>query len=216
MTSPLSPRWWPRSGPSWASIWRSFSLKLWPQLFEDLTPTCRHLPLHEWNWVKRYLYGGEGMEGKRWGQGRQVAQGGLPLPSRAFFSLQPLRILGVTVHTGQSRRQILLDLNVRCCPLPLLPDPLPGHSDLSAPLTPLQPRTHPLSSFSPTPSYVGDVQIDVEVKKYFCKAGVKGMQVRQMPGASTGSLCLECQWTAEVGGWENQGWGGLGGKEDLL
>ncbi|XP_067553045.1 extended synaptotagmin-1 isoform X2 [Pseudorca crassidens] len=25
-------------------------------------------------------------------------------------------------------------------------------------------------------SYVGDVQIDVEVKKYFCKAGVKGMQ----------------------------------------
>ena len=26
-------------------------------------------------------------------------------------------------------------------------------------------------------SYVGDVQIDVEVKKYFCKAGVKGMQV---------------------------------------
>lgn len=27
-------------------------------------------------------------------------------------------------------------------------------------------------------SYVGDVQIDVEVKKFFCKAGVKGMQVR--------------------------------------
>uniref|UniRef100_A0A8D2B4N5 Extended synaptotagmin-1 n=1 Tax=Sciurus vulgaris TaxID=55149 RepID=A0A8D2B4N5_SCIVU len=26
-------------------------------------------------------------------------------------------------------------------------------------------------------SYVGDVQIDVEVKKYFCKAGVKGMQL---------------------------------------
>ncbi|XP_042749381.1 extended synaptotagmin-1-like, partial [Lagopus leucura] len=25
-------------------------------------------------------------------------------------------------------------------------------------------------------SYVGDVQIDVEVKKFFCKAGVKGMQ----------------------------------------
>lgn len=35
---------------------------------------------------------------------------------------------------------------------------------------------------APTPprlrSYVGDVQIDVEVKKFFCKAGVKGMQVR--------------------------------------
>ncbi|XP_030722506.1 extended synaptotagmin-1 [Globicephala melas] len=27
-------------------------------------------------------------------------------------------------------------------------------------------------------SYVGDVQIDVEVKKYFCKAGVKGMQLQ--------------------------------------
>nr|XP_045729177.1 extended synaptotagmin-1 [Mirounga angustirostris] len=26
-------------------------------------------------------------------------------------------------------------------------------------------------------SYVGDVQIDVEVKKYFCKAGIKGMQL---------------------------------------
>lgn len=34
------------------------------------------------------------------------------------------------------------------------------------------------------PSYVGDVQIDVEVKKYFCKAGVKGMQV----GLTSGSL----------------------------
>uniref|UniRef100_A0A8C0LQ83 Extended synaptotagmin-1 n=1 Tax=Canis lupus dingo TaxID=286419 RepID=A0A8C0LQ83_CANLU len=31
--------------------------------------------------------------------------------------------------------------------------------------------------FPSTPSYVGDVQIDVEVKKYFCKAGVKGMQL---------------------------------------
>lgn len=31
-------------------------------------------------------------------------------------------------------------------------------------------------------SYVGDIQIDVEVKKYFCKAGVKGMQVGQMSG----------------------------------
>lgn len=27
-------------------------------------------------------------------------------------------------------------------------------------------------------SYAGDIQIDVEVKKFFCKAGVKGMQVR--------------------------------------
>lgn len=51
---------------------------------------------------------------------------------------KPLRILGVKVHTGQSKKQILLDLNI---------------------------------------SYVGDLQIDVEVKKYFCKAGVKGMQL---------------------------------------
>ncbi|XP_061871291.1 extended synaptotagmin-1 [Colius striatus] len=29
-------------------------------------------------------------------------------------------------------------------------------------------------------SYVGDVQIDVEVKKFFCKAGVKGMQLHGM------------------------------------
>lgn len=39
-------------------------------------------------------------------------------------------------------------------------------------------------------SYVGDVQIDVEVKKYFCKAGVKGMQVGQMSGGChKRSLC---------------------------
>ncbi|TRZ05129.1 hypothetical protein HGM15179_021978, partial [Zosterops borbonicus] len=28
--------------------------------------------------------------------------------------------------------------------------------------------------------YVGDVHIDVEVKKFFCKAGVKGMQLHGM------------------------------------
>ncbi|XP_067385958.1 extended synaptotagmin-1 [Emydura macquarii macquarii] len=51
---------------------------------------------------------------------------------------KPLRIMGVKVHTGQSKKQILLDLTV---------------------------------------SYVGDIHIDVEVKKFFCKAGVKGMQL---------------------------------------
>lgn len=35
-----------------------------------------------------------------------------------------------------------------------------------------------LLSLSLPISYAGDVQIDVEVKKFFCKAGVKGMQVR--------------------------------------
>ncbi|XP_027710821.1 extended synaptotagmin-1 [Vombatus ursinus] len=58
--------------------------------------------------------------------------------TRVELGEKPLRILGVKVHTGQNKQQILLDLNV---------------------------------------SYVGDVQIDVEVKKYFCKAGVKGMQL---------------------------------------
>ncbi|XP_075407615.1 extended synaptotagmin-1 isoform X2 [Tenrec ecaudatus] len=57
--------------------------------------------------------------------------------TRVELGEKPLRILGVKVHPGQSKNQILLDLNL---------------------------------------SYVGDVQIDVEVKKYFCKAGVKGMQ----------------------------------------
>uniref|UniRef100_A0A6I8NBP5 Extended synaptotagmin 1 n=1 Tax=Ornithorhynchus anatinus TaxID=9258 RepID=A0A6I8NBP5_ORNAN len=58
--------------------------------------------------------------------------------TRVELGEKPLRILGVKVHTGQSKNQILLDLNI---------------------------------------SYVGDLQIDVEVKKYFCKAGVKGMQL---------------------------------------
>uniref|UniRef100_A0A452IKT5 Extended synaptotagmin-1 n=1 Tax=Gopherus agassizii TaxID=38772 RepID=A0A452IKT5_9SAUR len=51
---------------------------------------------------------------------------------------KPLRVMGVNVHTGQNKKQILLDLTI---------------------------------------SYVGDVHIDVEVKKFFCKAGVKGMQL---------------------------------------
>ncbi|XP_029062285.1 extended synaptotagmin-1 isoform X3 [Monodon monoceros] len=57
--------------------------------------------------------------------------------TRVELGEKPLRIVGVRVHPGQRKEQILLDLNI---------------------------------------SYVGDVQIDVEVKKYFCKAGVKGMQ----------------------------------------
>ncbi|XP_061470728.1 extended synaptotagmin-1 isoform X1 [Rhineura floridana] len=54
---------------------------------------------------------------------------------------KPLKVIGVKVHTGVNKKQILLDLNL---------------------------------------SYVGDVQIDVEVKKFFCKAGVKGMQLHGM------------------------------------
>ncbi|KAF6118555.1 extended synaptotagmin 1 [Phyllostomus discolor] len=58
--------------------------------------------------------------------------------TRVELGEKPLRILGIKVHPGQNKEQILLDLNI---------------------------------------SYVGDIQIDVEVKKYFCKAGVKGMQL---------------------------------------
>ncbi|XP_064233281.1 extended synaptotagmin-1 isoform X2 [Aotus nancymaae] len=58
--------------------------------------------------------------------------------TRVELGEKPLRIIGVKVHRGRRKEQILLDLNI---------------------------------------SYVGDVQIDVEVKKYFCKAGVKGMQL---------------------------------------
>uniref|UniRef100_A0A8C4L7F8 Extended synaptotagmin 1 n=1 Tax=Equus asinus asinus TaxID=83772 RepID=A0A8C4L7F8_EQUAS len=79
--------------------------------------------------------------------------------TRVELGEKPLRILGVKVHTGQSKQQILLDLNI---------------------------------------SYVGDVQIDVEVKKYFCKAGVKGMQVRQMLCADPPALpfqTLDINWT---------------------
>ncbi|XP_029062286.1 extended synaptotagmin-1 isoform X4 [Monodon monoceros] len=71
--------------------------------------------------------------------------------TRVELGEKPLRIVGVRVHPGQRKEQILLDLNI---------------------------STNPLFSSSPTPSYVGDVQIDVEVKKYFCKAGVKGMQLQ--------------------------------------
>uniref|UniRef100_A0A8K9Y6C1 Extended synaptotagmin-like protein 1a n=1 Tax=Oncorhynchus mykiss TaxID=8022 RepID=A0A8K9Y6C1_ONCMY len=39
------------------------------------------------------------------------------------------------------------------------------------------PLTPPLSPFS---SYAGDVEINVEIKKYFCKAGVKGVQLHGM------------------------------------
>ncbi|XP_012660959.1 extended synaptotagmin-1 [Otolemur garnettii] len=77
--------------------------------------------------------------------------------TRVELGEKPLRIIGVKVHPGQRKEQILLDLNI---------------------------------------SYVGDVQIDVEVKKYFCKAGVKGMQVGQMSGAHMGYKdTLDINWT---------------------
>ncbi|XP_053153668.1 extended synaptotagmin-1 isoform X2 [Hemicordylus capensis] len=61
--------------------------------------------------------------------------------ARVDMGEKPLKVIGVKVHTGSNKRQILLDLNI---------------------------------------SYAGDVQIDVEVKKFFCKAGVKGMQLHGM------------------------------------
>uniref|UniRef100_A0A670YIU2 Extended synaptotagmin-1 n=1 Tax=Pseudonaja textilis TaxID=8673 RepID=A0A670YIU2_PSETE len=47
-------------------------------------------------------------------------------------------------------------------------------------LAPLVPILLFFLIFSFCDSYVGDVQIDVEVKKFFCKAGVKGMQLHGM------------------------------------
>ena len=48
------------------------------------------------------------------------------------------------------------------------------------------PQQHPIPR-----SYVGDVQIDVEVKKFFCKAGVKGMQVNGGGGQLWGRTVRE-------------------------
>uniref|UniRef100_A0A8C3HFU0 Extended synaptotagmin 1 n=1 Tax=Chrysemys picta bellii TaxID=8478 RepID=A0A8C3HFU0_CHRPI len=74
---------------------------------------------------------------------------------------KPLRIMGVKVHTGQNKKQILLDLTV---------------------------------------SYVGDIHIDVEVKKFFCKAGVKGMQLGEQLASLTPPIAsppqtLDINWT---------------------
>uniref|UniRef100_A0A8C6VD29 Extended synaptotagmin-1 n=1 Tax=Naja naja TaxID=35670 RepID=A0A8C6VD29_NAJNA len=71
--------------------------------------------------------------------------------SKIDMGEKPLKVIGVKVHTGMNKKQILLDLNI---------------------------------------SYVGDVQIDVEVKKFFCKAGVKGMQLHGMLRLSTVDLLL--------------------------
>lgn len=58
-------------------------------------------------------------------------------------------------------------------------------------------------TLSVTPSYVGDLQIDVEVKKYFCKAGVKGMQVGLTSGPFYGVFALSVSGSGEGGGARN-------------
>ena len=52
------------------------------------------------------------MTGKRWGRGDGWPKGAFPSPLK-HSSLQPLRIIGVRVHPGQRKDQILLDLNIR-------------------------------------------------------------------------------------------------------
>ncbi|NXX81924.1 ESYT1 protein, partial [Urocolius indicus] len=84
-----------------------------------------------------------------------------------------------------------VDMGEKVRPSPIPPSP-PCHP-LSSPLTPPTPqplrvlgvRAHPGAHkkqilLDLNISYVGDVQIDVEVKKFFCKAGVKGMQLHGM------------------------------------
>uniref|UniRef100_A0A4W5Q7E1 Extended synaptotagmin 1 n=1 Tax=Hucho hucho TaxID=62062 RepID=A0A4W5Q7E1_9TELE len=51
------------------------------------------------------------------------------------------------------------------------------HSLVGLHQLPVLPLTPPLS---PLCSYAGDVEINVEIKKYFCKAGVKGVQLHGM------------------------------------
>lgn len=69
----------------------------------------------------------------------------------------------------------------------------------------LKPSANFFTLFLAAPSYVGDLQIDVEVKKYFCKAGVKGMQVGQISGPFLQSLCPEGHGLGEGGLWNNRG-----------
>lgn len=67
--------------------------------------------------MKRYESKRESKREEEMGQGRWVTLGlrysSLSLPSQEFISFQPLRILGVKVHPGQNKEQILLDLNLR-------------------------------------------------------------------------------------------------------
>ncbi|TNM87085.1 hypothetical protein fugu_007315 [Takifugu bimaculatus] len=43
-------------------------------------------------------------------------------------------------------------------------------------------------------SYAGDVEINVEIKKYFCKAGVKGVQWFNLKDVPSGSVHLRLEW----------------------
>lgn len=86
--------------------------------------------------------------------------------------IQPMKVVGIKAHTENDRGQVLLDLYIRSASSP----PTSG--------SPLAVCFHNICSFDCLIvshlfilSYVGDVEINVEVKRYFCKAGVKGIQV---------------------------------------
>lgn len=83
--------------------------------------------------------------------------------------LQAMKVVGIKAHTENDKGQVLLDLYIRWSFIYEL-------LDLKTKSVSLLLRRC-WQFFFCFFSYVGNVEINVEVKKYFCKAGVKGIQV---------------------------------------
>lgn len=80
-----------------------------------------------------------------------------------------MKVVGIKAHTENDKGQVLLDLYIRWLfILWTLITPVTSDLDIS--------RLWWTLCLCPL-SYVGNVEINVEVKRYFCKAGVKGIQV---------------------------------------
>lgn len=96
---------------------------------------------------------------------------GCILPNPIMFCLlQAMKVVGIKAHTENDKGQVLLDLYIRwsfICQL----FGSGNHLRIVAFEKALW------QFFFPFFSYVGNVEINVEVKRYFCKAGVKGIQV---------------------------------------
>lgn len=86
-----------------------------------------------------------------------------------FCLLQAMKVVGIKAHTENDRGQVLLDLYIRWMFVFQSQWPLNKLLGFEKTLSTLL-----LFWFL---SYVGNVEINVEVKRYFCKAGVKGIQV---------------------------------------
>lgn len=78
-----------------------------------------------------------------------------------------MKVVGIKAHTENDKGQVLLDLYIRWVVSLLLFSLFYQYGFFC--------QWGPASSSCY--SYVGNVEIDVEVKRYFCKAGVKGIQV---------------------------------------